>query len=129
MILYYVRHGDPIYKPDQLTPLGERQAEALAKRLSVYGVDEIYSSTSIRAMQTAQPTCELMKKELHTLEWMHESLASRELSLPVDENRKQWIWSNPRYSNILLSREVREMGDRWYEHPSLVDLDLGRAPK
>ena len=129
MILYYVRHGDPIYKPDQLTPLGERQAEALAKRLSVYGVDEIYSSTSTRAMQTAQPTCELMKKELHTLEWMHESLASRELSLPVDENRKQWIWSNPRYSNILLSREVREMGDRWYEHPSLVDLDLGRAPK
>jgi len=29
MILFYVRHGDPIYDPDSLTPLGKRQAEAL----------------------------------------------------------------------------------------------------
>ena len=46
MILYYVRHGDPIYNPNQLTPLGERQAEAVAKRLAVYGIDRIYSSPS-----------------------------------------------------------------------------------
>ena len=30
MILYYVRHGDPTYNPDELTPLGHRQAEAVA---------------------------------------------------------------------------------------------------
>ena len=29
MLLYIVRHGDPIYQPDSLTPLGERQAEAI----------------------------------------------------------------------------------------------------
>ena len=54
MILFYVRHGDPIYNPDQLTPLGHRQAESVAKRLALFGVDEIYASTSTRAMQTAQ---------------------------------------------------------------------------
>ena len=27
MVFFYVRHGDPIYSPDSLTPLGERQAE------------------------------------------------------------------------------------------------------
>ena len=57
MILFYVRHGDPIYNPDQLTPLGHRQAESVAKRLALFGIDEIYASTSTRAMQTAQPTC------------------------------------------------------------------------
>lgn len=38
MLLFYVRHGDPIYNPDSLTPLGERQAEAVAKRLALHGV-------------------------------------------------------------------------------------------
>ena len=33
MLFFYVRHGDPIYNPDSLTPLGQRQAEAVGKRL------------------------------------------------------------------------------------------------
>ena len=44
MIFFYVRHGDPIYNPDSLTPLGERQAEAVAKRLC--GL-EIYKNKTI----------------------------------------------------------------------------------
>ncbi len=48
MLLYYIRHGDPIYNPDSLTLLGHRQAEAVAKRLSVHVIDEIYASTSNR---------------------------------------------------------------------------------
>ncbi len=32
MLLYYIRHGDPIYDPDSLTPLGERQSEALRRQ-------------------------------------------------------------------------------------------------
>lgn len=55
MILYYVRHGDPIYEPDQLTELGKIQVSAVAKRLALRGVDRIYSS--LRARQTAQPKC------------------------------------------------------------------------
>ena len=42
MLLYYIRHGDPIYNPDQLTPLGKRQAEAIGKRLAIHGIDKIY---------------------------------------------------------------------------------------
>ena len=58
MIFFYVRHGDPIYNPDSLTPLGERQAEALAKRLCMHGVNKVYASTSNRAILTAKPTAE-----------------------------------------------------------------------
>ena len=49
MLLFYVRHGDPTYRPDALTPLGTRQAESVAHRLSQFGLDAIYSSSSNRA--------------------------------------------------------------------------------
>ena len=62
MLFFYVRHGDPIYSPDSLTPFGHRQAEAVAKRLALYGIDKIYSSPSTRAQLTAKPTCEILKK-------------------------------------------------------------------
>ena len=68
MILFYIRHGDPIYHPDMLTPLGEQQAAAVARRLALFGIDEVYSSTSNRAMQTAKHTCELLGLPMQTLD-------------------------------------------------------------
>mgnify|MGYP002514795605 CR=1 FL=1 len=68
MLFYYIRHGDPIYDPDSLTSLGERQAEAIAKRLAIYGLDRIYASSSNRAILTAKPTCELLKKDMDYVE-------------------------------------------------------------
>ena len=32
MLLYFIRHGDPVYSPDSLTPLGHEQAKALERR-------------------------------------------------------------------------------------------------
>ncbi len=127
MILFYVRHGDPTYKPDELTPLGHRQAESVAKRLALFGIDEIYCSSSTRAMQTAQPTCEITKKEPTVLDWMHENIAFEEMAIPYDEKRKTWVWAHPKYSQLLSSREVRKLGDRWYEHPELAALHLERS--
>ena len=49
MLFFYVRHGDPIYDPDSLTEKGKQQAQALARRLSVHGLDKIFSSPMIRA--------------------------------------------------------------------------------
>lgn len=124
MLLFYIRHGDPIYNPDKLTPLGHRQAESLAKRLALFGIDEIYSSTSTRAMETAQPTCEYLGKELITLDWMHEKLAHNEMVVPINEKAKTWCWAHPKYSQILASKSVRDLNDRWYEHPDLAELHL-----
>ena len=123
VLLFYVRHGDPIYKPDQLTPLGKRQAEAVARRLALYGIDEIYSSTSVRAMETAAPTSEITKNEIHTLDWAHEKHAYRDFSLPYgDEGKKTWIFSHPDYNNFLVGREMRELGYKWYEHPRIAQF-------
>lgn len=118
MILYYVRHGDPIYNPDSLTPLGERQAEAVAKRLALYGVDKIYASTSTRAIQTSRPTCEITKKEPELLEWAKEHNAWADLAIEREDGKgKMWCFAIDKYRELFCSKEIRDLGDNWYDHP------------
>ena len=127
MLLYYVRHGDPIYDPDSLTPLGKRQAEAVAKRLAVYGLDEVYVSSSQRAKETAQPTCEILKIEPIEIDWANESYAWRDFAVETDNNGKYWSFQTPSYIKIFNSEEVRCLGDKWYEHPSFRDTNFGNG--
>ncbi len=126
MLFFYVRHGDPIYDPNELTPLGRRQAEAVGKRLAAHGVDKIFSSTSNRAIQTAQPTCEMLKKEMTLLDFANEDHAWRELAV-VDNGRRAWMFHNPRFIELFTTKEIRDLGDRWYEHPDLVGYDLKKG--
>ena len=49
MLLYFIRHGAPIYDPDSLTPLGHRQAEAIGRRVARHSISRIYASPMIRA--------------------------------------------------------------------------------
>ena len=44
MLLYVIRHGDPIYDPDSLTELGHEQARALAKRAPILILDDSASA-------------------------------------------------------------------------------------
>ncbi|HHV97066.1 MAG TPA: histidine phosphatase family protein [Clostridiaceae bacterium] len=118
MLLYYIRHGDPIYDPDSLTPLGHRQAESVAKRLALFGVDKVYASTSNRAIQTAQPTCEMLKKEAILLDFANEKYAWQEFSVEADGMRT-WIFRPRKYRRLFASPNIRKLGDTWYEHPDL----------
>ena len=127
MILFYVRHGDPIYNPDSLTPLGRRQAEAVAHRLAMHGVDRVFSSTSTRAMETAQPTCDLLKKEMTICPWADEGLAHRDFGIDTPNGGRSWCFFHPHILEIFRSPEVRGLGERWYEHPDLVQYDFGRG--
>lgn len=124
MLFYYIRHGDPTYEPDALTPLGERQAEAIAKRLSHYGIDKIYSSTSNRAIMTAKPTCEILKKDMTLLEFCHEDLTS--VDFGITENGKwRWPGDNNDLRRIFDSDEVLSLGQNWFEHPRLSHMKAG----
>ena len=118
MLLFYVRHGDPIYNPDSLTPLGQRQAEALAKRFAVYGLDEIYASSSNRAMLTAQPTCEILKLKPTILDWCSEVHTWDQMTIKDEEGNKEWGYNHPATRALFLSPEVRALGYKWYTHPA-----------
>lgn len=72
MLLYIIRHGDPDYATDSLTPKGILQAEAVAKRLHHSGINRIFSSPMGRAKQTAEPACRLLGLDCNVEEWTHE---------------------------------------------------------
>ncbi len=113
MLLYIIRHGDPIYDPDSLTELGKIQAQAVAKRLALHGIDKIYSSPLIRAQQTAEPTSVLLKKEIQIEEWTSENVASKYF-WDRREGKNGWIMVTCKehfYSS------VKKYGFKWYDDP------------
>ena len=126
MLLFYVRHGDPIYNPDSLTPLGKRQAEALAKRLSVYGLDKIYASTSNRAMQTAQPTCEMLKMEMEMVDFANERYAWEDLAIDTEEGRT-WGVKSKKLMELASRPDVMAMYHNWYDHPEAQEFGMKKG--
>ncbi len=123
MIFYYLRHGDPVYDPDSLTHLGIRQAEALGKRLALFGLDKIYSSTSNRAIMTARPTCEMLKMEPELLDFANEAYAHRDFHEVLEDGRKRWIFMSPKFIELFHEPDVRELGFRWYDHPAFENTN------
>ena len=117
MIFYLIRHGDPIYDPDSLTPLGHKQAKALSKRLALYGLDEIYSSSSIRAQMTAQPTCELLGKEMALCDWAHEGHVFHDMAVQREDGEYTWSFYVPKFIEAYNSQEMYALGAEWYKHP------------
>ena len=131
MLLFYVRHGDPIYDPDSLTPLGERQAEAVGKMLRSLRIDEVYASTSNRAQLTAKPLCEIAKKKMTELDFANELFAWRELTCYSEKMRcSTWLFAAPEMKELFHTPEMIALGQRWYEHPvfkneEFADKDYG----
>ena len=119
MLLFYIRHGDPIYDPDSLTPLGERQAEAVAKRLALYGIDKVYASTSKRAQLTAKPTCEILKKTPTLLDFANEGHAWAQLTVNTEQGRR-WIFHSAHHRRLINDEEFIALGHKWYEHPEFA---------
>ena len=114
MLLFYIRHGEPVYEPDCLTPFGEQQADALSKRLAKCGLDEIYSSVSNRAMLTAAPTAKMLNKSVIPLEWCDERLAWQEFSAEkTPGDRPVWIYQIDEFRNAFVSDEVTKRGRDW----------------
>ena len=124
MILFYVRHGDPIYDPNSLTPLGARQAEAAAKRLALYGIDEIYSSTSERAILTAKPTAEITKKEITQLDFCNEKYAWEDFSVLNENGKNSWVFQTVNYKKMFTDNKVLSLGDKWYEYPEFKNCNF-----
>lgn len=127
MLFFYVRHGDPIYNPDQLTPLGERQAEAVGKRLALFGVDKIFASTSTRAKQTAQPTCEMLKKQLTELDWCNEGHAWNELTVVHEKYGRRWLFHDGKSRRTLTDPALLALGEQWHTHPAFADYHYDKG--
>ena len=124
MLFFYIRHGDPIYEPDSLTVLGQKQAEALSKRLAMYGIDKVFASSSNRAIMTAKPTCDLLKKEAEILDFANEGHMWNEFV--VERNgKKKWIFNDAEIKDLFADESVISLGHKWYEHEKLTAYKKG----
>ena len=110
MRFLFIRHGEPNYIKDCLTPTGRLQAEAAAKRLAGEGICEIYASPLGRAQETAGYTARELGLEITTLDFMREISWGGE-GVPDDGH----IWT-------LADRMINEDNfdfykQDWREHP------------
>lgn len=74
MILYIIRHADPDYVNNTITPFGREEAAALGVRMSTVKLDKIYTSPMGRAIDTARPTMQALGMENTILDWTAESM-------------------------------------------------------
>lgn len=72
MKILIVRHADPDYSIDSLTPTGWKEAELLSGRLADLNVKAFYVSPLGRAKDTAALTLKKMGREATVCDWLRE---------------------------------------------------------
>lgn len=72
MRLYIIRHADPDYENDTITPDGHLEARALAERMRRTGLDKIFCSPLGRAMATMKYTADALGMDYEILDWTRE---------------------------------------------------------
>ena len=133
MRIVFVRHGEPDYEHDCLTPDGREQALAAAERLKEEGIEEIWSSPLGRAYETALAASAALDLPVKTLDFMREvhwgsrdgsplfagghpwNISDELARQGVDLTRKDWR-GHPFFRNntVLDSVDLVEAGiDRW----------------
>lgn len=96
MRILIIRHGEPDYSIDSLTPKGWREAELLSERLIKMKIDDFYCSPLGRAQDTAKPTLEKFGAKAEILPWLEEFRGSiapygkRNSTCPWDLHPSLW---------------------------------------
>ena len=115
MKLVIVRHGDPNYEIDSLTPTGWKEAELLVPRISAMDVKAFYVSPLGRAQDTASLTLKKMGRQAETLPWLRE-FACRMQHPWNDRTTCIWDWLPQEWMND--PRFYDPKG--WYKVPVMV---------
>lgn len=110
MRLIMVRHGEPDYSNDCLTPEGRLQAAAAAERLETEGISEIYSSPMGRARETASFTADRLGLPVTVLDFMHEISWG---GPGVPENGHPWTLSE----RMIADEDFDFFSSSWRDHP------------
>ena len=72
MRILLIRHAEPDYTVDSLTPKGRTEAELLSRRLVRYPVQDFYVSPLGRARDTADYTLRKLNRQAEVLPWLAE---------------------------------------------------------
>ena len=117
MKLIIIRHADPDYSVDSLTPTGWREAELLSRRIAELDVKDFYVSPLGRAKDTAKLTLERMGREAVELDWLREFPAKVNKPgksthscawdwLPADWTRERAFYDRNEWMNVPVFAEA-----------------------
>ncbi|RGL34451.1 histidine phosphatase family protein [Paenibacillus polymyxa] len=109
MRLYIIRHADPDYPNNTITPEGHLEAKALAKRLSSHGLDRIYVSPLGRALDTMRYTTDSLGMTYEVEDW------TQELALKLEDTPYGRLshWDLP--GEVIRSGSPLPTHDSWKE--------------
>lgn len=116
MKLVIVRHGDPDYVKDSLTPTGWKEAALLAEDLADLPAQAYYVSPLGRARDTASCTMEKLGKEPIVLDWLQEF--PPRIVRPDQPEKKNICWDWLPQDWMADERFFTE--DHWFEHDAMA---------
>lgn len=124
MRLLLIRHGDPDYEHDTLTPNGHAEAKLLADMIAHEQLDAIFLSPLGRAQDTARYTLERIHRTGVTLDWL------REFHAPIQhpdtgDFRIPWDWLPDAWT----SEPMYFDKDRWCETPLMQQYEVGKEAR
>lgn len=112
MRLFIIRHADPDYSIDSLTPAGHREAEALVPRMRQIVPTHLYCSPVQRARHTAQYTAEALQMPIQIEPWTAELHECRQDYVP---GGRLCIWDCP--GELIRAGERRPTAANWFAMP------------
>ena len=124
MLLYIIRHGDPVYETDSLTEKGKLQAELVGKRMFDAGIDRIFTSPMGRAKMTAEPACRMLGLDYTVEDWAHEVEDDRLTPFPDGVMKSVTLVQNSYYR---INGNIDLDYDRSLECDGFKDSQMGRA--
>ena len=117
MEILLIRHAEPDYAHDSLTPNGIKEAQQLAHGLADERIDEIYCSPLGRAQQTCAVTAQEKDLTPITLDWLRERRIKRG---PV------YLWEAP--GDMFLQADTLPTQNNWFlPHGAMPEGDDPRA--
>lgn len=125
MKILIVRHGDPDYARDSLTPKGWQEARLLAQRLAPLPIDAFYVSPLGRAKDTASCTLELAGRSATECDWLTEFNPPSVQRPDLEEGKRfvAWDWLPSHW----LDRPILMDWEHWFEDPCFSEAGVGQA--
>ena len=120
MRLLIIRHADPDYVHDSLTPTGHEEATYLAAYLRDVTIDHAYVSPMGRAQLTAAYTLADQGMGATTLEWLHEFGPNIRKPSSMLVPGCAWDWLPEDWTQ----REIFYT-EKWYEEPTMQKYGVG----
>lgn len=109
MRLYLIRHADPDYPNNTITPAGHREAAALGERLKTAGLTHLYSSPLIRAIHTMEYTAKTTGLSHQIEEWTAEL---HDCTVELPGGLRWMVWDT--HGEIIREKSPYHTHDDWH---------------